>query len=184
MTPRIGRLRVREHCSFFWAEGPFRRVVAREPAHCSDCVEALRVQTEADGLTFDYGDVDGRTLELLRASDGMRKNARIPCMIPVEIQESPALQPEWALCRSLSRGGLLITGPRLHRGEEVEVSLTVPGVDEFRASGRVVYTIEAPEGPSSGVAFTSLAPAIGERLEAYVQTRMGSTGSDPSTGLR
>lgn len=180
VTTRIGRLLVREHCSFFWAEVPFRRIVVREEEHCPACVEALRAETEAAGLAFDYDVVDARTFEVLNGMPtlALRRNARVRCVIPVQVQESPGIR-EWAVCRSLSRGGLLVQGPRLPQGEQLEVAMFVPGLDEVRAIGRVAYSVNDPEGAANGIVFTQLDPRIANGIDAFVKERAQWNRIDP-----
>lgn len=173
ITPRLGRLRVRNHCSFFWAEVPFRRLVVREPDHCAECLEYVRADAEQNGFAFEVVSPDERTMELLRVLPGtgpaasFRRNRRVGCVMPVELFDASGRRA--GVCRSISRGGLFVTGLALPRGENLKISVHVPGFGAVSAVGRVSYTYEHPDGAGSGVVFTDIAAADASRIEEFIQ---------------
>ncbi len=65
ITPRLGRLLVRDHCSFFWAEHREHRVVQVAPSHCEACKQELRENAARTGITLDLVVTNAATTEIL-----------------------------------------------------------------------------------------------------------------------
>lgn len=65
ITPRLGRLRVLDHCSFFWAEYRTHRVVQVQPGHCERCIEEIARDARDRGATVQLTRTDSKTSRVL-----------------------------------------------------------------------------------------------------------------------
>lgn len=65
MTPRLGRLRVFDHCSFFWADYRTHRVVQLNDDHCPRCLAELRRDALDRGAVLHFVRTDPKTSQVL-----------------------------------------------------------------------------------------------------------------------
>lgn len=67
VTPQLGRMRVNEHCSFFWAERDGLRVVEKHPEHCNACINELLQTLANEGVRVELFEASANASRILRA---------------------------------------------------------------------------------------------------------------------
>src|SRR5262249_35001937 len=95
-----------------------------------------------------------------------RRNVRIPCRIPAQVEaEARAVR---GVCTDLSLGGMLFVGPPLKAGQRVEVTLDMLHPGAVKLSGEVLEHRAPAAGPAMAIRFPRLGPRELKAINRFV----------------
>lgn len=98
-----------------------------------------------------------------------RRTRRIACAVPGRA-EGPR-GPIRGTVRSLSQGGLFLSGVTLPVGKSVELSLDLPGGNKVQAIAEVRYHSTSAEGAGMGVRFTRIEQGHLAAIDQFVASQ-------------